>query len=265
MSDYKQSLSHEWIELLAREKRFLTAHATKQVSKPNLFLADKIPSTLQNTLDEAFASAFTLIFDQGLDIIEKTCNKDAIQKEYRIKHHRDLAQQDQRSLHTFAETGNKVGKKNLTTSGTIGIGMGVLGMGIPDIPIFTTFILKSIYEIALNYGFQYESPKERAFILMLIQAAVSNGEPLTEIDAKINDFIATGKLPKDFDRTEQIKATSKALSKELLYMKFLQGVPIVGAIGGAYDVIYLKQINEYANYKYQRRFLRGRQYLIEKI
>lgn len=38
-------------------------------------------------------------------------------------------------------------------------------------------------------------------------------------------------------------------------MKFLQGIPIVGAVGGAYDVIYLKQIIEYANLKYERRFL----------
>ena len=45
------------------------------------------------------------------------------------------------------------------------------------------------------------------------------------------------------------------LSKELLYMKFLQGVPVIGAVGGAYDVIYMKQISEYANLKYQRRFL----------
>ena len=45
------------------------------------------------------------------------------------------------------------------------------------------------------------------------------------------------------------------MSKELLYMKFLQGIPVVGAVGGAYDVVYLKQITEYANLKYERRFL----------
>ncbi|MBQ8597143.1 MAG: EcsC family protein, partial [Lachnospiraceae bacterium] len=43
-------------------------------------------------------------------------------------------------------------------------------------------------------------------------------------------------------------------SKELLYMKFLQGIPIVGAAGGAYDVIYMKQVVKYAEMKYRRRF-----------
>ena len=40
-------------------------------------------------------------------------------------------------------------------------------------------------------------------------------------------------------------------------MKFLQGIPIVGAVGGAYDVIYMKKVNDYAKLKYNRRFLEG--------
>ena len=40
-------------------------------------------------------------------------------------------------------------------------------------------------------------------------------------------------------------------------MKFLQGIPLVGAVGGAYDVVYMKQISAYARLKYQRRLLLG--------
>ena len=65
-------------------------------------------------------------------------------------------------------------------------------------------------------------------------------------------------LPAGYDRTEQSKKTAGALSKELLYMKFLQGLPIVGAVGGAYDVIYMKNISEYAQMKYRKRFLLSR-------
>ena len=60
---------------------------------------------------------------------------------------------------------------------------------------------------------------------------------------------------KEETREETIQKTASCLSKELLYMKFLQGIPVVGAVGGAYDVVYLKQITEYANLKYERRFL----------
>lgn len=45
------------------------------------------------------------------------------------------------------------------------------------------------------------------------------------------------------------------MSKELLYMKFLQGIPVAGAAGGAYDVIYLRRIQRYSGIKYRKRFL----------
>ena len=65
-------------------------------------------------------------------------------------------------------------------------------------------------------------------------------------------------LPEDYDEKVQILQTAESLSKELLYMKFLQGIPLVGAVGGAYDVVYLKQINKFAELKYRRRFLAGK-------
>ena len=37
-------------------------------------------------------------------------------------------------------------------------------------------------------------------------------------------------------------------------MKFLQGIPVVGAVGGIYDAVYMKQVMEYAELKYRRRF-----------
>lgn len=42
---------------------------------------------------------------------------------------------------------------------------------------------------------------------------------------------------------------------KLSYMKFLQGIPIAGIIGGMYDAVYLKRIADYADMKYKRRFL----------
>lgn len=36
---------------------------------------------------------------------------------------------------------------------------------------------------------------------------------------------------------------------------FLQGIPVVGAVGGIYDAVYMKRITEYANLKYKKRFL----------
>ncbi|WP_430734190.1 EcsC family protein [Faecalitalea cylindroides] len=44
----------------------------------------------------------------------------------------------------------------------------------------------------------------------------------------------------------------------MLYLKFIQGIPIVGAISGFYDSKYMNQISKYANLKYQLRFLKNK-------
>jgi len=133
--------------------------------------------------------------------------------------------------------------------------MGILGVGLPDIPVFTAMILKSIYEIAMHYGYSYETEEEQYFILLLIQGAVTHGEDMLVIDKEINQYISSSIWLQEKTKEEMIHQTAGCLSKELLYMKFLQGIPVVGAVGGAYDVVYLKQITEYANLKYERRFL----------
>ena len=84
--------------------------------------------------------------------------------------------QSKKSLKAFGKKAEGSGRVNLVVSGAGGVGMGLLGVGIPDIPVFTAMVLKSIYEIALNYGYEYESEGERRFILMLIQGAVSYGQ-----------------------------------------------------------------------------------------
>ena len=46
-------------------------------------------------------------------------------------------------------------------------------------------ILRCIYEIAINYGFNYKSESEKYFILLLIEGAVSYGGHLEEVEHKM--------------------------------------------------------------------------------
>jgi len=41
--------------------------------------------------------------------------------------------------------------------------MGAFGVGLPDIPVFVGVVLKSVYEVALNYGYRYDTPEEKYF------------------------------------------------------------------------------------------------------
>ena len=130
-----------------------------------------------------------------------------------------------------------------------------MALAFPTFPFFTGMILKSIYETALHYGYSYDTEEEKYFILLLIQGALSYGDALRQINEQTDRYIMEQTVPQGYDSGEQIRKTSSVLSKELLYMKFLQGIPVAGVIGGAYDSIYLKRILDYGKIKYRKRFL----------
>lgn len=47
----------------------------------------------------------------------------------------------------------------------------------------------------------------------------------------------------------------RQVSQAVLYGKILQGIPLVGVLGGAEDAVLLGRIQRYAAIKYERRFL----------
>lgn len=254
MRDLRTPLQKEWERLERRETLYLHKRRQKVDSKLNQKLAEKVPANLQSTLDKAFSKAFYLMFEKGTNIIEKTYKRDELQKAYEINEFTDEVRGTRKSLHAFSKKAMGAGAVNLLVSGASGIGLGVLGIGLPDIAFLTGTMLRSVYEIALNYGFDYQDEEEKRFVLLLIQGALSYGEKLMEVNAEINHYIENGAYTVEANVDDCIKETAGCLSKELLYMKFLQGIPIVGAVGGAYDAIYMKQIVTYAEMKYRRRF-----------
>lgn len=93
----------------------------------------------------------------------------------------------------------------------------------------------------------------------LAERSKDTANNIQEISALVTEAVEAleDKVPAGLQKTldECIQKAAKTLAKELFYMKFLQGIQIVGSIGGAYDMIYMKQINKFAELKYRRRFL----------
>lgn len=248
------------LQLLEKqEQKFLKKNQAVKSSMLQKKLAEVVPEKLQDTLNRAFIKAFELVFEKGSGIIEKTYKKEQHEQGYLVNAYAAELSQNKKNLRAFGKQAKNSKTKNLIVSGVEGVGLGLLGIGLPDIPLFTGVLLKSIYEIALSYGFSYDSQEEQLFILKVIETALLHGEMLDEENEKLNAWctqLDCGAV----DKKEQIKKTAYALSEELLYMKFLQGIPIAGIVGGVADAIYLNRITEYADLKYKRRFyqLRGR-------
>lgn len=245
----------EWRALEKREQQYLDKKKAKKISALNQLLEDKVPPNLQGRLDTAFSKAFGLVFEKGTGIIEKTYKKQQMEEDYQIHAFTAEVKKDRKSLRNFSKKANTSGNKNLLLSGVEGVGLGILGIGLPDIPLFTGMILKSIYEIALHYGYGYETEEEKYFILLLIRCAFARERAWEKAKERMQAFLIEEQLPPCYDRELEIQKTAEVLSQELLYMKFLQGLPVVGAVGGAYDAIYLNAILQYGKIVYKKRFL----------
>lgn len=249
----KGALEKEWSALIKSESRFLERQKDKEPSILNRKLDQVVPEKLKGTLNTAFAKAFQLIFENGGNVIEKTYRKEKGVYNQKLNTYAVGLKENRKNLKAFSKQAEASKVKNLLISGVEGVGTGVFGVGIPDIPLFTGVILKSLYEIAISYGYSYESEAEQTFLLELIKTSLERGQALKTDNERINQWIeGNGVLE---GKTGLLKLAANRLSEELLYMKFIQGLPIVGVAGGISDCIYLKKITDYAELKYRRRFL----------
>lgn len=255
MLERKTPLEAELEKIKKQEDLYIKKHTDTSNSKLNQLLENKVPEKLQETLNAAFCKAFFLIFEKGTGIIEKTYKKEKLETDFKINMYTATLKRNRKALKIFSKKASGAANVNLVLCGVSGVGLGVLGIGIPDIALFTGLLLKSLYEMSLHYGFNYEDTKERQFILLLIQGALSHNEEFLQIDREINLYTQTGNFSAEPDIDSCITNTASCLSRELLYMKFLQGIPIIGAVGGAFDAIYMKRVNKFAELKYRRRFL----------
>lgn len=250
----KTPLEKEWNCLCKQEEKFLKSRAAQKQSVLDRMLREKVPEKMQNALDTAFLKAFILIFEKGTDLLEKTYSREKLEQIHAVDRYANSLSQSRKNLRAYGKKAGKTSGKNVLVSGLSGIGLGFFGVGLPDIPLFTAMLLRNLYEIALRYGYGYESEAEQYFILLLIQGGVSYGETLEQINEQVDRFLTRQEVGQ---REEALDKTAALLSRELLYMKFLQGIPFVGMVGGVSDLFCMKRISAYARLKYQKRFLYG--------
>lgn len=198
-----------------------------------------------------------MVLEKGTKYIEKSYNKDKIQLEHDVNNYALEKKITKKSIKTMDIQAKKSKFLNGTISTVEGAGLGILGIGLPDIPLFIAVILKTIYEIALSYGFDYKKEEEKIYILNLICVALTDGENkkyykgrLDELENKIDSDIVV-----DNDLNEEIKQASEVLSQSMLVSKFIQGFPIVGILGSVTNYKVINKISKYGTIKYKKRYL----------
>ena len=260
----KTPWEQEWQNLSKKEEKFVARREEGPTSVLVKKLDRFIPEKLSGTLNAAFFKGFQVIFEKGTGIIEKTYNKDKKEANFKVDTYAHELMNNKKSARTFTKRAKSAKAANLMISSVEGIGLGLVGAGIPDIPLFIAMVLKSVYEVALSYGYEYESDEEKIFILKVIEAAMCDEDEFIKKNNELNDIIDYIAANGDeigrwnIDKEEQMRATSRSLSEEMIYTKFLQGQFVIGIAGGVFDPIYVNRISNYAVLKYRRRFLRSK-------
>ena len=227
---------------------------------------DKIPEELYNKLQQAFYIGFKTVFEKGNGIIEKTYDRDKLMLDHEVYDASFEKINKKKSLKGINKLAGKGNLVNMGISAVEGTGLGLLGIGLPDIPIFIGVVLKSIYEISLSYGYDYREEQEQYFILKLIEAALVSDEQKQEKNFAMDKLIdyLVAEEPLGYDIEMQMRQTADCMAADMVCIKFLQGLPLVGAIGGPANVIYCKKISDYAKVKYQKRYLLEKQKRVEQ-
>lgn len=258
----KNILEKQIIDLNKKEEKLLNQTENTLLQATLTPVMDKIqeviPEKLKSTLNIAFYKGFQFIFEHGSPYIEKTYNKEKLQMEYDINNYAVDKGATKRHMNRLDKPSVQSKMVHSTFSAVEGGVLGFLGVGIPDIPIFLSVVVRSIYEVALSYGFGYSTEQEKAYILLIICAAMSNGDQKHDFDKKVEQLGTSidQNTPYEINLEDQMRIASDTFANALLTAKFIQGIPFVGAVGGVINYSIMKKITSYARLKYKKRYLK---------
>lgn len=235
-------------KIIKKEEAFINDKASfsamLKTAQFNEKIFEKAPAALIASINEAFCQGFQFIVEKQSGVVKQTTKN---------------SKYDLTGKHQLKHLDKNSGRGRLLKSGLTfieGAGLGLLGIGLPDIPVFCLLLLRGVYEQAANYGFSCASRQEKYYALMLIEAALSDNKKSVLLNRQIDEFAAAP--PKKMLRiftNQQIKNTSAALTNALLIAKFVQGLPLVGAVGGITNLSVYNKVIEFASIKYKKRFL----------
>lgn len=252
-------VDREMAAVRKREEQLAAAAAKRSGAKWKERLEAKVPRKVYTGLEAAFCKGFALVFDRGGAIIEKSYAVDKISTEHSIRDYAFRVRGSRKELRQLYKGARRSRLVNMTVTTAEGLGLGALGIGLPDIVLFIGMLLRGVYETALSYGFEYKSDFEKLLILKMLSASLSGGEDYERRNREVDELLpAAGRGVSDEELEKQIEVTSSAFAMDMLLLKFIQGLPIVGVVGGAANPVYYKKIMDYVELKYRKRYLMGK-------
>lgn len=246
-------------ELLRVEHREQSLRREALGAKPPAWkgaLEQKVPEKIRAGLESGFRKGFAIVFTSGRPIIEKSYRKEELKTSHAVHDYAMQIKGGRKEWQQLRREAKQANWLNLAATTAEGVGLGALGIGLPDIVLFLGMLLRGIYETALRYGFDYEDRREQLLILKMMAAALSTGEDWERRHNEL-DALLKGE-PQEVSEDifiDQINQTASVFAVELLALKFIQGLPVVGILGGAANPLYYARVMKYVRCQYEKRYL----------
>ena len=259
MSSVSRSLSRRWTQL-CRDQQLAQRAAIKREEHSSIdTLKGKIPDSVREKLEWTFCKAFSAVFEYGDWAIDKTIDTKRQKRRFDARESRFMVEGSSAALGSFERSGMASDGINMLLTTVEGVGLGLLGIGMPDIVLFVAMLLRGIREAAAQYGRDTESMDNEVLILFMLEAAMLSGWDWVERDALVERMLEDPSLiPKRPEAAEaQLQRTAAAFATDLLVLKFIQGLPIVGFVGGLANPYYYHKVLRYARLKFERAYVAG--------
>lgn len=238
---------------IAAEEKSQRETALKQKNKGwKTELEKKIPSKVYEGLVRTFSTGFSLVFRQGRKLIEMTYDKQFIQEQHKTRHDAVMQGRGRQQLRQMEKTIGRKNNVNLTATTAEGIALGIFGVGMPDIVLFLSTMLKGIHETALSYGFEYESAEAQYLILAMMRTSLAKGSEWERSDREVERLFSDMPSVSEEMLKESIHKTARVFAVDMLLLKFIQGMPVVGFLGGAANSVYYRKVMDYVQLKYRK-------------
>lgn len=253
---HRKLINRELLTLQLQEKKLIDAAMKAKPVNWKAPLEEKIPEKVYSGLESAFCKGFALVFDKGRKLIELTYKKEQLQNDHILRDREVQTKGSRKDWKQMRKSAMRSDSLNMAVTTAEGVALGALGVGMPDIVLFLATLLKGIYETAIHYGFSYESREEQYLILKLMETSLKSGKDWVRGNAKVDALLAEDAIAVCEEVfQEQLEKTASAFAMDMLLLKFIQGLPVVGILGGAANPVYYNKVMKYVQLKYRKRYL----------
>ncbi|MGI6204204.1 MAG: EcsC family protein [Anaerovoracaceae bacterium] len=219
---------------------------------------EKAPQKIMDKVRSALIKGFILIFTKATPAIEAAGGL----KKKKLKAELNIGALDKGislgAIQRVDEAAADTASTNKSITSVEGAVMGLFGWGPQDSPIFLAVILKSIYEVAASYGFDYNANEEKRYIIALMNAALADPFEKIALSKKCDEVglaIDLGNGDSSEIGEEELQEAAEKIADSILILKVLMMIKVAGTFSAVTNYKMVKQVTEYAKVKYRQRFL----------